>query len=205
MLRKYKDGETQGIRDQMGMRVSATLGRFVRDHEHCISASGTGFDIVTTVPSAKRPHPHPLEVAALRVADLRARFIRTMSPGPKPADHLTGSDQAFAVDAVEAVAGATILLLDDTFKGGAALQSAASALWLAGAADVAAVVIGRFFRPQYSDYTRAFWAEVRSRPFTFARCCLETDPSWQWPPPPPPPSSPPAPPPPTASSPSEWD
>ena len=37
VLRRYKDGWSQAVRDPLGMRMSATLGRFVRDHEACLS------------------------------------------------------------------------------------------------------------------------------------------------------------------------
>jgi hypothetical protein len=43
-----------------------------------------------------------------------------------------------------------ILLIDDTFTSGARLQSAASALALAGATVVAAFTLGRFIRPDYN-------------------------------------------------------
>jgi hypothetical protein len=53
---------------------------------------------------------------------------------------------------------------------------------VAGAGDVAAVTIGRFFNSEYSDATRAFWAAAEERTFSFDRCCLEPDPAWVWPP-----------------------
>jgi len=180
VLRNYKDGWTDSVRDRLGMRVSATLGRFLREHEACLSGDES-FDVVTVVPSSKRPHPHPLEDAVMRVQDLRDRFRRTLDPGVKPILHRRASDTGFEVNAD--VGGATVLIIDDTFTSGAALQSAASAIRLAGAADVATVTVGRFFRPEYNDTTRDFWAAVERRDFSFDRCCLEPDPTWIWPPP----------------------
>ncbi len=180
VLRNYKDSRIEAIRERLGMRVSATLGRFLRDHEACLSGGGR-FDIVTVVPSAKRPHPHPLETAILRVRDLRDRFGRMLEPGTEPVQHRRASDTGFRI--VGSVSEARVLLIDDTFTSGAALQSAASAIGLAGASDVAAVMIGRFFRPEYSDTTHTFWAAVKARGFSFGRCALEPDPKWVWPPP----------------------
>jgi orotate phosphoribosyltransferase len=72
------------------------------------------------------------------------------------------------------VRGSRVLLLDDTYTSGAAVQSAASALQMAGAHVVAAVVVGRYVKPDFSDDTRALWDEVMSTAFTFDSCCLET-------------------------------
>jgi hypothetical protein len=141
VLRNYKDGRTDEVRDPLGMRVSATLGRFLRDHEACISGAAE-FDLVTAVPSAKRSHPHPLEEAILRVRSLADRFQRTLDVRSAGIDHGKATDTGFEVTVT--LSDATVLLVDDTFTTGAALQSAASALYLAGAADVAAVTIGRF-------------------------------------------------------------
>jgi hypothetical protein len=178
-LRGYKDGRTDAVRDPLGMRVSATLGRFVRGHEVCLSG-GDPFQVVTSVPSAKRQHPHPLETAILRVRALAPRFRRTLRPGSVEIKHLHAADGGF--DVVAGVEDATVLLVDDTYTSGAALQSAASALYLAGARDVVGVTIGRFFNSEYSDVTRAFWTAVGERTFSFERCCLEPDPAWAWPP-----------------------
>jgi predicted amidophosphoribosyltransferase len=181
MLRNYKDGRTETVRDQLGMRLSATLGRFIRDHESCMVQDDAPFDVVTTVPSSKRAHPHPMEATALRVKSLAERYRRTLEATASPAKHNAASDQAF--DVIANVRGARVLLLDDTFTSGAALQSAATALHLVGAADVAAVTAGRYYNRGYNDLTRTFWETVRNQPFSFDACCLETASGWVWPPP----------------------
>jgi orotate phosphoribosyltransferase len=66
-----------------------------------------------------------------------------------------------------------VLLIDNTFTTGARVQSAASALALAGADVVAAVVLGRFVRPDYSAEARQLWERQRRLGFDFDTCCLE--------------------------------
>ena len=71
-----------------------------------------------------------------------------------------------------------MLLVDDTFTTGAEVQSAASALQAAGATISAAVVIGRYINPDFSQATQNLWEQAQSRPFRFERCCLCEEP-WQ--------------------------
>lgn len=68
--------------------------------------------------------------------------------------------------------GRHVLLLDDTFTTGAALQSAASALAVAGAQVVAAVVVGRVINPEFSAQAGELWRSAAATPFDFERCCL---------------------------------
>jgi hypothetical protein len=65
-----------------------------------------------------------------------------------------------------------LLLLDDTFTTGARLQSAASALQLAGARMAGAVVVDRFVNP---EYCALLLKRARARPYDFGRCCLEVE------------------------------
>jgi hypothetical protein len=53
------------------------------------------------------------------------------------------------------------------------LQSAASALSLAGADVVAAVVVGRVIRTDWSFTGVDWWSEMRQTLFAFDSCCLE--------------------------------
>ncbi|MHB8325215.1 MAG: hypothetical protein ACYDHB_12485 [Candidatus Dormibacteria bacterium] len=68
--------------------------------------------------------------------------------------------------------GRRVLLLDDTFTTGAAPQSAASALAIAGAQEVVAVVVGRVIDPGFSAPAGQLWRRVAALPFDFERCCL---------------------------------
>ena len=67
-----------------------------------------------------------------------------------------------------------MLLIDDTYTSGATVQSAASALQMAGAKVVAVVVVGRYVKPDFNYRTQALWDEVSSEVFSFGSCCLET-------------------------------
>jgi orotate phosphoribosyltransferase len=65
-----------------------------------------------------------------------------------------------------AVAGADVLLVDDTWVSGASAQSAAAALKAAGARRVALVVIGRHVDPadpRSAEFVRALRAKTRAR------------------------------------------
>jgi orotate phosphoribosyltransferase len=93
------------------------------------------------------------------------RLLRADPVAPR-AEHLTASDDRFTL--TEEVTNARVLLVDDTFTSGAALQSAASRLQLA-AAQVTAVVLGRYVKPEYS---KELLTRSRARqPFRFDRCC----------------------------------
>ncbi len=66
-----------------------------------------------------------------------------------------------------------MLIIDDVFTTGAAVQSAASALSLAGARVSGACVLGRYIKPDYSEAARQLWERaVARKPFRFGRCCL---------------------------------
>jgi orotate phosphoribosyltransferase len=61
-----------------------------------------------------------------------------------------------------------VLLIDDTWTTGASVQSAAAALRDAGAAGVAAVVVGRRVRPEFQENERRLRAIPR--PFDWSKC-----------------------------------
>jgi phosphoribosylpyrophosphate synthetase len=85
--------------------------------------------------------------------------------------HRDANDRVFTV--TNDVQDLTILLMEDTFTTGARAQSAASALRLAGARDVAVVTVGRVINPGYNDNCEQIWSEARKQRFDFGRCCLE--------------------------------
>src|SRR6266704_4349101 len=109
------------------------------------------------------------------VSSLASHYEELLVPGARPARHLAASDHAFEV--TTRLDGRRVLLVDDTFTSGAELQSAASALKLAGASIPAAVVIGRFIRPGFNEAAHSLWQRASDREFTFERCCL-CDPPW---------------------------
>ncbi len=94
-----------------------------------------------------------------------------LTPGPERASHNRASDKAYSVTG--SVRDLRVLLLDDTYTSGARVQSAASALQLAGARVVAVVPIGRVINPGYSGESAALWKRAKERQFDFEVCCLE--------------------------------
>lgn len=173
LLRCYKDGPP-AARGPLTVQVAGLLGRFTARHLPCVARLlGGGPDIVTSVPSTRRrarPGPHPLQAAVTAVTALAARYEPLLAPGPALTGHNQADDATFL--AVRALAGQRVLLIDDTFTTGARLQSAASALRLAGAGPVAALTIGRVIWPGRNENCRRIWEEASVTAFSFATCCL---------------------------------
>jgi hypothetical protein len=99
-------------------------------------------DLLTVVPTgAGRPGPHPL----LRLVSPYLRL-----PGCSLALRPGRQGRDLDLDRFQVLgrpAGASVLLLDDTWVSGASAQSAAAALKLAGARYVAVIVLGRHVNP----------------------------------------------------------
>jgi hypothetical protein len=118
---------------------------FLRDHGPCVwrNAGMPPPTRVAVVPGGQgRPGPHPLiallsPYLALTEATLAVR----------PGEPLERSLNPWRFAADRGAAGASVLLLDDTWVSGASAQSAAVALRMAGARQVAVVVLGRHVNP----------------------------------------------------------
>jgi hypothetical protein len=136
-LWRYKAGE------DLAGGLLALLLVFLHDHGACIwqQAGLPGPDRLAVVPSGQgRPGAHPL----LRLISPCLRLPLaplTLRPGEQGRD--LNADRFGAGP----VAGARVLLLDDSWVSGASAQSAAMSLKLAGAAKVAVVVLGRHLNP----------------------------------------------------------
>lgn len=157
-------------------QLAAMVALFLRHHEHCLTSPGGEFTLATTVPSTRtRPDhaspaaDHPLTHVVGMVRRLRDLHQPVLRRGTGRVDHLQASDTAFT--AVRPLHRERILLIDDTFTSGARMQSAASALTLAGAKTVTALAIGRIIGPDFNDNCRAIWERANNTPFTFDRCC----------------------------------
>lgn len=124
--------------------VLALLLAFLADHGPCVwqRAGMPPPDLLAVVPTgAGRPGPHPL----LRLVSpyLRLPGCRlALRPGRQGRDLDLGR-----FEVLSRPAGASVLLLDDTWVSGASAQSAAAALKRAGARHVAVVVLGRHVNP----------------------------------------------------------
>jgi hypothetical protein len=144
-LWRYKSGRDGAA--AAGDRLRRMLAGFLREHGHCVwraAGMANGPDAVAAVPSGQgRPGPHPL---AGIVRSCVALPMAGLSVGPAGAAR--GRDVTVGWLRVSGqVTGADVLLVDDTWVSGGSAQSAAAALKLAGAARVAAVVLGRHLDP----------------------------------------------------------
>lgn len=141
-LRQYKSGAPH-VAHRQERRLAAILDAFCA--RHLAEMAHGGVDLTVVVPSGRgnRPPPHPLARAVASAHHLPpVRDLLVAGPG------VVGARQP-ALDAYRVapgVAGMRVLLVDDVYTSGAHLQSAAAALHDAGAASVAAVVIGRYDR-----------------------------------------------------------
>ena len=173
VLRNYKDGYTEEQRSALRLRVTALLWRFLSSHEdHIAEAGGGRWDLITSVPSSgPREGQHPLERVLALAPPLAEQYGSTLERGDGPLGHNQASDTGYTVTGE--VNGANVLLVDDTFTSGARIQSAASALTLAGANVVAAVPIGRVINPSFSPEAAELWETARGARFDFEVCCLE--------------------------------
>jgi hypothetical protein len=136
-LWRYKSDDPGAEAARAALR--ALLLVFLRDHGCCVwRRAGTGGPShAAVVPSCRgRAGPHPLQ--ALAAPYLTIPWVRLSAAGG-PAS-LDPDPRRFRL---ERIAGASVLLLDDTWTSGATATSAAAALRLAGARRVAVVVLGR--------------------------------------------------------------
>ena len=146
--------------------VLALMLAFLTDHGPCVwqRAGMPPPDRLAVVPTgAGRPGPHPLLRLVWPYLRLPACSL-ALRPGRQGRD--LDLDR-FQVTALARPAGASVLLLDDTWVSGASAQSAAAALKLAGARHVAVVVLGRHVNPD----------DVASAPLLAGLAAARYDPS----------------------------
>jgi hypothetical protein len=121
---------------------------FLRDHGPCVwrHAGMPPPTRVAVVPGGQgRPGPHPLGTL---LSPYLAPTEVTLAVRPGEALERSLNPWRFSADpGPGGAAGASVLLLDDTWVSGASAQSAAVALRMAGARHVAVVVLGRHVNP----------------------------------------------------------
>lgn len=144
-LWRYKSDEP-GAADA-GLRLRSRLSGFLRDHGRRVwRAAGMagGPALVAVVPSGQgRPGAHPLAGIVGSCTDLPMTSLSV-----RPAGAARGRGVSIGwLRVEEPVAGADVLLVDDTWVSGGSAQSAAAALKLAGARRVALIVLGRHVDP----------------------------------------------------------
>ena len=170
-LRHYKDAPPSATTQRFQRNVAAIIGRFLDDHGACIAAAaGRGWDAITIVPSTRnRVGAHPLADAVRLLIPTGESLVDTLRANPS----WTGGDREAADERFEViteVTGRSILIVDDTMTTGARIQSAASALSLAGATVVAAVPVGRLVNPEHSPDV---WRAAAVQTYDFDVCCVE--------------------------------
>lgn len=138
--------------------IAHLLSRFLAEHEACVASAAQieRLDIVTVVPSSdrRRDRLHPLRrIVAEQVPETAGRYARLLAVSDVRCVPHTYDPRRFT--ARTALRGENVLLIDDVWTTGATAQSAAAALRAAGAATVAAVVVGR--------YVNGFWGGIADR------------------------------------------
>ena len=180
-LWRYKSG-TPGA-TEAGARLAAMLAAYLREHGDQVwrAADMTAHPgLAAVVPSGQgRPGPHPLlgivascidvPIVPLSVAPGAAARSRGLADGVATGWLTVGAPTAAGVPSdlavARQVAGADVLLVDDTWVSGGSAQSAAAALKAAGARRVALIVIGRHMDaadPRSAEFLRALRAQSAS-------------------------------------------
>jgi phosphoribosylpyrophosphate synthetase len=146
-LRRYKsDRITAADAAAAAARLRAMLAAFLADRGNSVWAAAgmtAGPAAVAVVPSGQgRPGAHPL-VGMVRSC-VALPLVR-LAVAPEEI-HTRGVNPGW-VRVGDPVAGADVLVVDDTWVSGGSAQSTAAALKLAGARRVAVVVLGRHVNP----------------------------------------------------------
>jgi predicted amidophosphoribosyltransferase len=171
-LAAYKREADPSVPDALA-ELAAILWRFLERHEQCVAMAARieRFELVTTVPSGDRARDerHPLRrIVAELVGPTRDRHERLLRRSELPATPRRFDARRFT--ATRPLAGAAVLLIDDTWTSGATAQSAAAALRAAGSGQVAAVVIGRHLNPGWGQ--NQLRLNARRDRFSFDECAL---------------------------------
>ena len=166
-LWRYKSG-TPGA-TEAAARLAAMLAGYLREHgDQVRRAAGmaAGPGLAAVVPSGQgRTGPHPLLGIVTSCVDVP---IVPLSASPGAGARRRGLADGVAAGWLTvggAVAGADVLLVDDTWVSGGSAQSAAVALKAAGARRVALVVIGRHVdpaQPRSAEFLSALRAQSSS-------------------------------------------
>ncbi|WP_410655739.1 hypothetical protein [Amycolatopsis sp. lyj-112] len=157
------------------LRLMVRVGGLL--HGACIASSVGAWDVVTFVPSAKRPGPeHPSAGLARQIADLNpaARRVRlSIGPGFDMEPSRSPRLDRFTLEPEfrPAVRGRHALIVDDTWVSGDKAQSASLALKTFGAEQVTVLCVARWLRHNWEDHRRLI--EDLRDPYD-ALCCPVT-------------------------------
>ncbi len=145
LIAAYKRDADPWVPDAIAT-VAQLCEEFVCRHERCVAdaAGSTGFQIITTVPSADplRDLHHPLRrIVGELVQPARDRYERLLVRSGSTAIPRVFDPARYEV--TRRLDGEAVLLIDDMWTSGASAESAAAALCAAGAGTVAAIVVAR--------------------------------------------------------------
>jgi hypothetical protein len=156
---------------RLSLVLGAVLARHLIDHEHCLAAGvgSEGFELVTSVPARHGPRDSLESMLKTFVAPIGGRYrpLLTVGDPDVPAHRFS----ARRYRATTALAGQSVLLIDDTWTTGASAQSAAAALAAAGAGRVGALVIGRFVNRRWHRNDARLQALARRYDWTLCPWC----------------------------------
>jgi hypothetical protein len=168
-LWRYKSGMPGAA--EAGARLAAMLAVYLREHgDQVWRAAGmiAGPGLAAVVPSGQgRPGAHPLAGIMASCVDVPIILLSAAPGAPARARGLANGVAAGCLTVGGVVAGADVLLVDDTWVSGASAQSAAAALKAAGARRVALVVIGRHVDPAHprsAEFLRTLRSQSASIP-----------------------------------------
>ena len=168
-LWRYKSGMPGAA--EACARLAAMLARFLREHSDQVwRAAGmiAGPGLAAVVPSGQgRPGAHPLAGIVASCVDVPIILLSAAPGAPARGRGLANGVAAGCLTVGGVVAGADVLLVDDTWVSGASAQSAAAALKAAGARRVALVVIGRHVDPAHprsAEFLRTLRSQSASIP-----------------------------------------
>lgn len=181
-LRSYKEEGPIQVQHYAMVRLASILWLFLEQHERCVAAEagiqGERFDLVTTVPSSTRARDDRRRnlrwIASTGCGATADRYQRALVPTDRvPPGRDYNQDRYTASVAVH---GQSVLLVDDTWATGGHAQSAAAALFGAGASRVGLVVIGRHIRPDWQPVkdgpTSAEILADLPKTFDWTTCCV---------------------------------
>ncbi len=166
-LWQYKAGVPE--RHEARAALLRILLVFLHDHGGCLwPGAGAAPSHVAVVPTGcGRAGQHPLRTLVEPYLTLPWAGL-----APRPGDPVyTRELHLRRFTATSPLAGATVLLLDDTWTTGGSAQSAAAALKLAGARTVVAVMLGRHVNPAHR-LAHSFAPTVAESRFRADRCAL---------------------------------
>ncbi len=182
-LWRYKEIDDSDAKRVLQLRLASLLGRFLAGHERCVAdaAGAEAFDLVTTIPSTGGRARHPLrEIVGSLVEASASRYADLLAANPaRAADRLAHADRFTVLEgpSTAELAGANVLVIDDTWTRGGHAQSASIALKAAGVRVVGIVVLGRYLDPDYPG-NGAYLRQVRAARFSWERCCVHREGLW---------------------------